>query len=301
MKLSKLSLTLLFFANCFLAFSQKDKDKEKFYYKDTIFEFAGFKVAINKSVATDKYFKANIVVTNTSDQFLIFNPKDIVGGEAGTSNMFVVEGKKDFVIAPKYTGRFTVKFLATSLRVPAIEMNFKSMKMTDRVEAVYEFSDFLIYSDKTKQIGPVTWTANEIKIDYDKDQEKKDFRMTGSLTYTGDKFLGIFYNNITITTNDGKTYINSGKTGNVLWSQPNKFYYDKTKPMEKMVFVFPVENKLVRPEHQPKLAFTNVLKEYSLVTIEGFKVKVVQGTLADYKGNPDNINSSGEKDIEEIE
>lgn len=298
MKIPKLFVLSLLIFTYFSSYGQKDD--EKFYYKDTTFEFVGFKVTVCRAVATVKSFRASVMVSNTSDQFLIFNPEEIFAAKAGTNQIRSMDGNKEMVIAPKYNGRITVKFAADDYRHSAIEINIKSIKMTDKVEAIYELGTLDVFKEDARQTGPVKWKTTKRLIDDDKDKQSKPFQMDGTLEYTGDKFLGIFYNNIILTASDGKTYVNSGKTTNIFYSQAAKFYYDRSKPFEKMKFSFEAPISVVNPKTTNTISFSNVFKEYSLVKIEGFKVTLQQGTLADYKGTQE-LNSKGEKDIEEID
>lgn len=261
--------------------------EEKFFYKDTIFEFNGSKVEITKSLATKMYFKSVVSITNQSDNFILINPWEIFGYVSGSGNKYNAVSKRAIVIAPKYTKKFTVKFEGKDFREPHLSFDVTKLQVTEKVESVYEFVDIDLSKENYRVVGPIKWTMLEKKAD------KKDalFRVETQLEYTGTKFLGIFYNNITLKTKDGSSFINSGK-------KAGDFHYDKEKPFKRIVLIFPVDADKVEKGNEPKLNFTDVFKEYSLATIVGFKVNLRMGTLEDY-----NRKKTGdkEKDIEEME
>jgi hypothetical protein len=264
----------------------------KTYYKDTLFEFVKFKVEIKRAVATDQVFKFSLIITNTSDQFIIISPSSLVAKLIGSEKEFVSVTKKQLVVAPKFSRAMIIKFAGVDFRKPALELNVKEMELTEKLEAVYEINDFDIFHEITKQNGPITWTLTKVVLD---DKKSPNFRIDGNVKYSGDKFLGIFYNNIILKTNDGKTYINESKASSMFSFVRNKYYYDKTKPFEKQVLIFPVPSEKITEALQPKVSFNAVFNEYSLVRIEGFSIRLTQGTINDYLG------SKANKEIEEIE
>jgi hypothetical protein len=173
-----------------------------------------------------------------------------------------------------------------------VELAVKEMELTEKLEAVYEINDFDIFKETVKQNGPITWTLTKAVLD---DKNNPNFEIDGTVKYSGDKFLGIFYNNITLKTKDGKVYINESKSSNMFSFVRNKYYYDKSKPFEKQILIFPIPSQKVNMDLEPKLSFNGVFNEYSLVRIEGFRIKLTEGTLIDFLG------SKANKDIEEIE
>lgn len=288
MKIQKKFILVLLSLTSLNTIAQEEDDKRMFY-KDTLFEFNGSKIEITKTLATEKYFKSVVSISNQTDQFMIINPWEIFGKVKGSDEKFSASSKKTIVVPPKYIKKFTVKFEGKDFRAPALQYDFSKMQITEKIESVYELEDIDINKENYRALGPIKWRmVKKMEPDHGKD----DFQIMAEIEYTGDKFLGIFYNNIVLTTKDGGKYINVGKkTGN--------FHYDKTKPFVKQSYLFPVEPKNAKKSNEPKLTFRDVFKEYSLTTIVGFKVHLRQGTIEDYKGKagkPDN-----DKDIEEME
>jgi len=289
MKIQKKLILLLFCLTFLSNNAQEDDDGKRVFFKDTLFEFNGSKIEITKSLATEKYFKSIVTISNQTDQFMIINPWEVFGKVSGSDEKYSASSKKTIVVPPKYIKKFTVKFEGRDFRAPSLQYDFSKIQVTEKIESVYELEDIDINKENYRALGPIKWRmVKKMEPDHGKD----DFQIMAEIEYTGDKFLGIFYNNIILTTKDGGKYINVGKkTGN--------FHYDKTKPFVKQTYLFPVEPEKAKKKNEPKLTFRDVFKEYSLATIVGFKVHLRTGTIEDYKGKagkPDN-----EKDIEEME
>ncbi|HEX8516906.1 MAG TPA: hypothetical protein VF868_11950 [Bacteroidia bacterium] len=270
---------------------------EKYYYRDTVFEFAQCKIDIRKCVADDQSFKCGVVITNLTDQFIIIDPVQVIWSLAGSATVSHMALKRKVVIAPRYNKSFTAKFVGADFQQESQTINFTRIEMTDKVEAVYEIPELDVTKDLSRKVGPVTWTVKKVFFAVDKDEKKKNFRIDGIIEYTGGKFLGIFHNNIALKTSDGNTYINESKTRGYFAFVKNKYHYDNSKKFEKQTLVFPVESEKITAELKPTLSFTNVFKEYSLVTIEGFTIKLQRGTINDYMKNAGVLKD----DIEEME
>lgn len=268
-------------------FATAQEKEEKFFYKDTIFEYNGSKIEITRSVSTKIYFKSVVAITNQSEDFIIVNPWDIFGFVTGSNDKYTAVAKRPIVIAPKYTKKITVKFEGRDFREPSLTFDFTKLQVTEKIESVYEFNDIDLSKENFRSVGPIKWTMLEKKAD----KEKAIFRVETQVEYSGTKFLGIFYNNITLKTKDGSTFINASK-------KSGDFHYDKEKPFKRIVLIFPVEADKVKNENEPKLNYSGVFKEYSIATIVGFKVHLRSGTLEDYKGKK---GDDKDKDIEEIE
>lgn len=278
---NKIAIFVLVFP--FLLNSQEKE--EKFFYKDTMFDFNGSKVEITKSLATKSYFKSVVCITNQSDNFLLINPWDVFGFVSGSSERYNATSKRVIVIAPKYTKKFVVKFEGSDFREPHLSFDVAKLQITEEVTNIMEFSDIDLNKENFRAVGPVKLTIQDKRIDKD----RALYRMETEISYSGDKFLGIFYNNIRLKTKDGSVFINSSK-------KRDDFHYDVNKPFKRIVLIFPVEAEKIKKESEPKLNFSDVFKEYSLSTIVGFKVNLRSGTLEDYKGK-----KTEDKDIEEIE
>ena len=285
MKIQKIIILLL---SGLLNLTCAAQDRERMFYKDTLFEFNGSKIEITKSLSTEKYFKSIVTISNQTDQFMIINPWEVFGKVSGSDEKYNASSKKAIVVPPKYIKKFTVKFEGRDFREERLQYDFGKIEVTEKIESVYELEDVDINKENYRAIGPIRWSmVKKMEPDHGKD----DFQIIAEIEYTGDKFLGIFYNNIILTTKDGGKYINVGKkTGN--------FHYDKTKPFVKQTYLFPVEPAKAKKSNEPKLTFRDVFKEYSMATIVGFKVHLRAGTLEDYKGK---AGKPDDKDIEEME
>jgi hypothetical protein len=275
-------LTALFVCGTYYA---QDK-QEKFYYKDTLFEFNGCKIEVMKTFSDDKSFRSVLNITNTGDNFLMINPWEVFGLVGGSAEKYNTASKRTFIIPPKYTKKLRIKFIGRDFREPDLIMDFSKLTVTTMVERVYEFNVDLS-NENYKDIGPIRFTI----LKQDPDNKSADFRITAQLEYTGNKFLGIFYNNIMLKTKDGGSFINTGK-------KAGDFHYDKDKPLKKMVLIFPVESKKVKKDNQPTLSFANVLKEYQTAQIVGFKINLRAGTLEDYKGKSGSADDKESEDME---
>jgi hypothetical protein len=294
MKLPKNYLFVFLFFLSNLLYSQKvDKN---FYFKDTIFEFSGLKVEVKKSIADNKMFKGAMIITNNTDQFVIINPGSIIGSELNSQVKTIATISKKIVIPPKYTKGFTFKFLNIDFRKAELEINVETIQFTDKVEFVYDISDFDFYSQITKSVGPLKWTT--LKIYQDENDTKDYFKIDGSIEYSGSNFLAIYYNNAFIKTKDGQTFINAGPSKSVLQPNKNKFYFDNSKEAQKLILIFPVESRKITREIEPKLNFIEVFKEYSLKTIPGFKIKLKQGSFDDYRQNDKKNDDNGIENME---
>ena len=159
------------------------------------------------------------------------------------------------------------------------------MKITEKVESVYDLGTVDINKENYKAVGPIKWKM----VEKDIKKGRPDCRIETELEYTGSKFLGIFYNNILLQTKDGGNYINASK-------RTGDFHYDNSKPLKRINLIFPVESEKLDKNNNPVLIFNDVFKEYSLATIAGFKYTLRAGSLEDYKGN-----KGDDKDIEEMD
>ncbi len=270
--------TVSLFAVLFFAFTltltaqtKPAEIEKKFYYRDTTFEYNGNKYDISRIVSADNYFKCAVTVTNISDNFIVINPTDIVGNITGSNDKTISSVKKTAVIAPKYSKKFTVKLEGKDFRVNEINIDITNMQLTGKMLAEYQLTDLDITKENMRQAGPVKWIMKEKK------EDKAGYRIVAEIEYTGDKFLGLFYNNITLKTNDGGKYLNTGKKN-------EDFYYELGKPFEKNILYFPIDASKVKDKYQPTLSFPKVFKEYSLSPTKGPKFKVRKGTLEDFKG-----------------
>lgn len=304
MKLHKFIITSYLFLYCLIGVSQGTD--EKYYFKDTVFNFFGIKIQVQKSVATIQSFKSSIIITNTTENFLIVNPEDVFICESLSGAQSMQVSKKQVVIPPKYSKGFTIKFINSDFRKSSLFIDFKKLQLTGKAESVYEISNFNIFNDVEMSVGPVTWTLT--KVVQDEKKKMENLRVDGTIKYNGNKFLGIFHNNISLTTNDGKSYFNEGKSKSTFPFVANKYYsgtskpleklyYDKSKPLEKHILIFPVESGKINSKLQPTIYFNQVFVEYPLENIEGFKIQLIQGTLEDFKGGSD----KNDKDIEEVD
>jgi hypothetical protein len=301
MKLSKISglasiLTLFFY--CHSAFGQNTD--EKFFYRDTLFEFNGWKIEVTKSVAYRDVFKSVITVNNTSDQFLILDPTTILFDLPARSEKVQASGLRLVVIPPKYSKKFSLKFTGRDFRAPVISYEVAKMQITEQIESVYDLADINLNNESYKEVGGIQFQVVEknykqsemritpfgLAVDKDKSQ---DYKIMANVVYNGNKFLGIYFNNIVLKTKDGNSYINVGK-------RSGTFHYDKSKPTNKVVLVFPIEARNAGPANEPKLVLKEVFKEYSLATIVGFKVILSRGTEGDF-----NKKIEKGEDIEEME
>ena len=293
MKLHKFIFTSYLFLFCLIGFAQGAD--EKYYFKDTIFDFYGLKIEVKKSIATMDFLKSVIIITNTTDNFIIVNPEEVFISESLSGFKTGQVSKKQVVVPPRYSKSINVKFINQDFRKSSPLIDFRKLQLTGKVESIYEITNFDIFNDVVKSVGPVTWTLK--KVVQNEKKKMENLRIDGTIEYTGTKFLGISHTNISLNTNDGKSYFNGGKSAGTMSAAKNKLYYDNSKPLEKQILIFPVESGKINTGLQPKIYFSEVFKEYSLENIEGFKIQLSPGTLEDFKGGNDKPN----KDIEEVE
>lgn len=267
------------------SFRCQSKD-EKFFYKDTMFDFHGIKIELSKSLSTKESFKSTVTINNPTDQFVLVNPSEVFGFGATSKNKHVALSKRVIAVAPKYSRKFTIRFEGEDFRESVLWMDFTKLQITDKVEAVYELQGMSVFKENNKQTGPVKWTI----LDIDESTHGKiEYRINCNVEYRGNKFLGIFYNNIILSNNAGETFVNVGKRN-------GKFSYETGKPHERVNLIFTADAEKLGKKSEPVLKFNEVFKEYSLSTIEGFKINLRQGTLEDY-----NRQKPNDKEIEEID
>jgi|GEM_PF-3953960 len=266
------------------SFSLKAQEKaaepdKKFYYRDTTFEFNGNRYEVSRIVSTEEYFKCAVSITNISDNFIVINPSDIFGNASGSDARTTSTVKRVAVIAPKFSRKFTIKLEGKDFRVNAVDIDITKLQLTGKMLAEYQLPDIDITKENMRQTGQVKWIMK------DKKEDKAGYRIVAEVEYKGDKFLGLFYNNIVLKTNDGSKYLNTGKKN-------EDFYYEMGKPFEKNILFFPIDPKKVNDKNAPTLSFPGVFKEYSLSPVKGPKFRVKKGTLDDFKG----LNKKGDVD-----
>ncbi len=273
MKTSKIIILAASFFICLFSVNAQTKPTEidkKFFYKDTTFEYNGNKYEISRIVSADNYFKCAVTITNISDNFIVINPADIfgtIGSDTKTASIV----KRMAVIAPKFTKKFTIKLEGKDFRVNEINIDISKMQLTGKILAEYQLEDLNITKENLRETGPIKLLIKDRKDD------KAGYRIAAEIGYSGDKFLGLFYNNIVLKTNDGSKYLNTGKKN-------EDFYYEVGKPFEKTILYFPIDPSKIKDKFQPTLSFPKVFKEYSLSPTKGPKFKVRKGTLDDFKG-----------------
>ena len=244
---------------------------KKFFYRDTLLEYNGNKYEISRIISTETYFKCRVSVTNISDNFIVINPTDIFGTIGGNATKITSSVKKVAVIAPKFSKNFTIKLEGKDFRVNEINIDISKMQLTGKMLTEYKLADVIITKENAREAGPVKWIMK------DKKDDKTGYRIVAEVEYKGDKFLALFYNNITLKTADGGKYLNVGKKN-------EDFYYETGKASEKNILYFPIEPKKIKDKNVPTLSFPNVFKEYDLTPTKGPKFKLTKGTLEDFKG-----------------
>lgn len=256
------------FVETMSAVSQEEK---KFFFRDTLFEYNGNHYEISRSVATDEYFKCRVSVTNMTNNFLIFNPADIFGTLGANTDKINAVKKKVFVVPPKFSKSFVLKIEGKDCRSAQVNINMSKIQMSGNVLNTYNFDDLLFLKENIRENGPVKWVMK------DRDMAKDGYRIVAEVSYKGDKFLALMYNNVVLKTADGGKFTNTGRRN-------EDFYYENGKPFEKCIFSFPIEEKRVNRKNAPTLSFPNVFKEYALLPGTGPKFTLHKGTEADYKG-----------------
>ncbi len=299
MKLIKILLPVLIISFYSQSTVQSQVLPKTCYYKDTLFEFVGFKIEIQKSSSNEKSFKSVIVITNTSDKFMIIDPREISGYISGDTDIHQAYNKKRVVITPHNSKAFTVKFVGKDFRRNVLSIDVSKIQLTDKVVSIIEVPEIDVSKENFREVGPLRWTVNKLNLGVSDgkpekshggvpgkhDKKKDNFRIDATLEYSGNKFLGIFYNNIVLTTKDGGKFINVSKNSSSFSNNINKVNMDNAEGKEKQVLVFPIESEKIYFANEPKISFNGVFKEYSLETIEGFKVYLHSGTIDDYKGS----------------
>jgi hypothetical protein len=261
-------------------------DAPKYYYKDTTMNFYGYVIKTSQTVATNEVFKSLITITNTTDDFMIIHPNEIFGIVNPPYKTSCVN-RNDIVIPPQYTKKFRLKFVGQDFRSPSLIIDISKVKFTDQPGTSYKIPEINIYKQRTFTAGPIEWTL----VNFGDHDPEDNFRVIATIKYTGNKFLGLLNNNVSMSTAGGKTYVNLAR-------QVGKYHYDSKKPEFKLAYYFPIETKKIGTTSAPTLNFDGVFVEYSLSTAMGFKIAFSRGKLADFKGK----NSTTEdKDIEEAE
>ncbi len=246
---------------------------EKFFYKDTVFTFLECKIEVIKNLSTDKTFKTTLIITNPTDKFFIINPLEVFSFTDNSSNKYQGASRKVEVIPPNFTRKFVLRFEGTDFRESTVNIDFSKMQMTEQFLAVYELGDLDFSRENFREAGPVKFTID------DKDpsaHNKVSYKIMAKLEYTGGKFLGLLLYNINVKTKDGANYKNIEK--------PHLFQYNNSKTSERIILIFPLEPEAGKKENAPTISFHDVFREYTLANIEGFKIKLRQGNIDDYKG-----------------
>lgn len=269
--MSRSNYFLVFFLLLKGFFYAQEKDP-KFFFRDTMAEVNGITYEFTKIAATGNHLRANVIITNKTTSFLVLEPKDLFCRTSDSSGKFWMLSKDMMVVAPNHAEKFTIRYTG-DLRSPSVEMDFMKLKMTGEAETIFTLAPLDVSKESFRQTGPVKFTIK------DKDPQKWDkveYRIVGRLEYFGGKFLGILPPNVHLKTNDGGDFANIG-------AKKQLFYYNNRETWQPMSLTFPLESERAGSSNAPTLYFENVFGEYSLKYVEGFKVKLTRGTLADYK------------------
>ncbi len=243
----------LYFLN---GFSQK----EKCIYADTIFQFDQMRIAA-KGISYKTFGKVYLNVTNLTDSFKIIYPKDVSISDI-YGKQFTVNSKTMFVIPPKTTRRYMFVVENSEFKAESLNVIISAVHTTGKIESIYQFSPFILNQstfdliDKSKQF-PIVNVGN-LSLTLKNFEYFARGNMAGQIVvkYNGNKFLGVFATNITLTTMEGKSFVNHKQTASSLYYNPNK------KEM-KLNFNFenPYGSSIILKED--KLLTENVFVEYN--------------------------------------
>lgn len=255
------------------------------YYKDTTTEFYGYKIKFSRIFADNEMLRFSVTIANPGDQFIIIYPTEIIASIPSTGyktvasthrKVMIVEYLRNtIVVPPHYSKRFTLHFMG-DFRNASPLIDITKIHITEKLETVYSLPDIAFQTQYSSAAGPLKWML----VNYGDKNPQDDFRIIGTLTYSGNKFLGIMNNNIVLTTSDGKKFKNVPKANGT-------FHYDRSRTEKNQKYFFEIKSGQVKPG--AVLSFMEAFGEYSLATMIGFQIPFVLGTEKDYeiKGEPE--------------
>jgi hypothetical protein len=269
------------------------QDNINFYYGETILEINHMKFELKMPMAYRQKFKSTLFVTNLTDSFKIITPSDIkiiTNDKEVTAN-----GKYLFIVPPKCTRKFKLIGEESNFKSNQIKTTITNIKTTGKIVTVYQPKGFildkssfrLIEDDNfpTSGVGPL-----QLKL------KRFDYKSDGtiiakvSVSYTGEKFLGIYAKKIRLIDSNGKIYINQNQESGAL-------FYRKEKKQMMLTLVFENPYGKSKDYRSDNIQFEEVFVEYqtdiSPEINEFILIKNGEG-----KGDP---KDEKEKDIEVIE
>jgi hypothetical protein len=254
--------------------------QSRFFYEDGLFEFNGLKIKFANGYGRNTRAKTDLIINNFSDHFAIIDPADIFvvtskGKEVPTTR------KKIIVIPPKDIIRLHLGFMGTSLGATSMNIGIKKILFTD---TTFE----QLGTDRIPADVGAKYQKNALQVSIvEIKPREKDYFIKLELVYSGDKFLTIKSSKAFFTTESNGGYHNMRK---------NKLFYDNNLPSQGVSMVFPCTmGKDV--QIQGAINLSEVFKEYSTNTIEGFKIKLACISNKNPKGEKIILENS----VEEIE
>lgn len=250
--------------------SQTQEETKFFLYKDTGLVYSNVRFNITKCMSTSKKLQCELIINNSNNSYVVLDPFQIYSTTNNGKNKSYCNNHSSLVVPPMSSQKFELTFKGLDFRNPNVGVVFTKIQFTDSLFAVYNFQGLLLTEKNQRRVGSITYTL----INRDFDKSKNCIRLSGKLNYRGDKFLVISLENAILKTNDGNAYYNIGEKGWYIKSY-NNTYYDKNRKYEKQFLFFPTKKKYLKFDMQSTLNFENVLKEYSIKSIDGFNLQLV--------------------------
>ncbi len=234
------------------------KNKSR-YYNDTTFEFNGYTIGLKNTYNRKKLFlRTTLEINNPSKNFVLINPKDIFLSASSLTQKPSLY-RKTIVVPPGHSLKFPVKFPDVSSEDSLINFSFSKITISKDVITAVGSGSLAIKNRKQYKDGNVKVEIIDVK------EYQGDVLIRVKISYKGNGFLAVNYNNIAAKNEKADTCYNLKKP-------VGKAHINPKTNIESVNLVFP--RRCLNINARKTMFFKNVFTELSIEDLSGFETSL---------------------------